>query len=111
MFFDYIWKTQRCLPSNIFFNPMKQTLIMNHLQNEYPEITNDELTPREITIVKLVAEGRSNNEISSSLFISKHTVKTHRKNINSKLKIHNSTELTMFAIQTGILTISEAITG
>lgn len=88
---------------------MKQTLIMNHSQNDYPEVTKDELTPREVDIAKLVVEGKSNNEISSSLFISKHTVKTHRKNINLKLNIHNATELILLAIQTGLLNTSDAL--
>ncbi|MCC7297504.1 MAG: response regulator transcription factor, partial [Bacteroidia bacterium] len=55
------------------------------------------LSERELEIVTLVAQGKSNAEIAEALFISPHTVKTHRKNINFKLNIHNPAELIHFA--------------
>jgi len=53
------------------------------------------LSPREIEIVHLVAEGLTNKEIAGKLFLSFHTVKTHRKNIIKKLgfTFKNATEL------------------
>lgn len=65
----------------------------------------EELTSREITVVELVAAGNSNHQIADTLFISIHTVKTHRKKINQKLNTSNSAELTMLAIQMKIVVI------
>lgn len=56
------------------------------------------LSEREKDIVRCVARGMSNKEIADSLFISAHTVATHRKNISAKLDIHSSAGLTIFAI-------------
>ena len=56
------------------------------------------LTKREKEIITLLTEGRSSPEISDLLFISKHTVSKHRRNIVLKLEIHSFAELLKFAI-------------
>lgn len=61
------------------------------------------LSAREIEIIQLVAEGLSNKEIAESLFLSVHTVTTHRKNIMSKLGINNTAGLVMFAIRQNLI--------
>lgn len=66
----------------------------------------DGLTNREREILKLIAEGHSNQEIASQLFLSPATVQTHRSNILSKLKLHSSVELTRYAIKHGLITIN-----
>lgn len=56
--------------------------------------TNEEgLTPKEETIIRLIAEGKSNQDIADELFISINTIKTHRRNINSKLNLNSTGEL------------------
>lgn len=55
------------------------------------------LTKREKEIIAFLAEGKSTNEISDILFISRHTVGTHRKNISKKLGISKFAELIKFA--------------
>ncbi len=62
-----------------------------------------EISGREIEIIKLITEGHSNKEIADKLFISLHTVNTHRKNIMNKLGINNTAGLVMFAIKNEIL--------
>lgn len=57
------------------------------------------ISGREIEIIKLVAEGLSNKEIADKLFLSIHTIATHRKNIMSKLDVNNSAGLVMYAIE------------
>lgn len=64
------------------------------IQLEHEEVT---LSERELEIIALIASGKQTNEISEALFLSPHTVKTHRKNINLKLGIHNPAELILFA--------------
>ena len=61
------------------------------------------LSAREIEIIQLVSEGLSNKEIAERLFLSVHTVTTHRKNIMSKLGVNNTAGLVMFAIKQNLL--------
>jgi DNA-binding NarL/FixJ family response regulator len=61
------------------------------------------LTPRETQVVKLVAEGFSNREISGELVISEKTVQRHRANILGKLGMHDRVELTRYAIRCGLV--------
>jgi len=63
----------------------------------------DILTAREIDILKLIAKGYQNSEIAEKLFISIFTVKSHRKNILSKLELRNTAGLVRYAIEKGVL--------
>jgi DNA-binding NarL/FixJ family response regulator len=69
---------------------------------------SSDLTEREKTIVKLVSLGLTNRQIAEKLFLSTHTVTTHRKNISSKLGIKSASGLTVYAIVNNIITIEEA---
>ena len=62
------------------------------------EKQQDNLSKREIAVLKLVAQGKTNKEIADELFISTHTVITHRKNITQKLGIKTISGLTMYAL-------------
>jgi len=61
------------------------------------------LTAREAEIVKLIAEGRSSKEIAALLVISVKTVERHRANILQKLELRDRTDLTRYAIRTGLV--------
>lgn len=61
-----------------------------------------QLSDREIDILKLVAQAKSNKEIASQLFISVNTVKVHIANIFQKIGVASRTEATLFAIEKGI---------
>ena len=67
------------------------------------EVKQYKLSEREIEIIKLLAEGLSSNQIGDRLFISQHTVKTHRKNILKKLELHNTSELIQYSLNNGII--------
>jgi DNA-binding NarL/FixJ family response regulator len=67
------------------------------------EIPSDPLTPRELDVVKLIAEGRTSEEIGEMLFISKKTVDRHRANMLEKLGMRNRVELTRYAIRRGLV--------
>jgi two-component system, NarL family, response regulator LiaR len=64
--------------------------------------TPDDLTARELEVVRLVALGNSNQQIASALFISDKTVKTHISNILSKLGLQDRTQLAIHALKTGL---------
>ncbi|MDB5271776.1 MAG: hypothetical protein JWO58_143 [Chitinophagaceae bacterium] len=61
------------------------------------------LSQREIEIVELISKGYTNSMIAESLFLSIHTISTHRKNILKKIGVRKSSELVMYAIKTGII--------
>jgi DNA-binding NarL/FixJ family response regulator len=63
----------------------------------------DVLTPREIEVVKLIAEARTSKEIAASLSISVKTVDRHRQNILDKLGLRDRVELTRYAIRRGLI--------
>lgn len=61
------------------------------------------LTERETEIIKLIAEGLTNIQIAESLFLSTHTINTHRKNIMSKLGVRNTAGIVMYAVKTELV--------
>lgn len=75
-------------------------------QEEAQESSN-ELSQRETEILALVARGYANKEIADQLFISTHTVISHRKNITEKLGIKTISGLTVYAMINGIIDLSQ----
>ncbi|MCF8068413.1 MAG: response regulator transcription factor [Desulfobacterales bacterium] len=61
------------------------------------------VTQREREVLKLLAEGHTNKEISDFLCISVKTVEKHRSNLISKLNLHNIAQLTVYAIENGLV--------
>lgn len=61
------------------------------------------LSDREIEIIGLIADGLGNKQIADKLFLSVHTITTHRKNSMSKIGVNNTASLVMFAIQNNLL--------
>ncbi len=59
----------------------------------------DSLTKRESDVLEEIMKGKSNKEISSSLYITEKTVKTHVSNILSKLEVHDRTQAALFAVK------------
>jgi len=71
-----------------------------------PNVTSCEglnITTREMEIIKLIAEGYSNKQVADKLFLSTHTVTTHRKNIMNKLGVNNTAGLVLFAVREHLL--------
>jgi LuxR family maltose regulon positive regulatory protein len=65
--------------------------------------TTEQLSGRELAVLRLIAQGCSNQEISEKLFISLHTVKTHASHINSKLGVERRTQAVARAKALGVL--------
>lgn len=67
----------------------------------------DTLSQREKEIVICVVKGMTNKEIAEKLFLSIHTVITHRRNISKKLQIHSAAGLTIYAIVNKLVTLND----
>lgn len=65
------------------------------------------VSDREIEIIKHIALGLSNKQIAEKLFLSFHTVHTHRKNVMQKLKVNNTAGVVMFAVKNNLLVDEE----
>jgi len=71
----------------------------NHRQGHF----GNGLTEREVELLRLLADGRSNKDIALTLSLSENTVKYHIKNILQKLDVHNRTEAAAHAIRIGLV--------
>jgi DNA-binding NarL/FixJ family response regulator len=79
-------------------------LIRNHLEKANDgELPREVLTPRELEVLKLIAEAHSSKEIAQILVISIKTVERHRANILEKLGMRDRVELTRYAIRRGLV--------
>ena len=65
----------------------------------------DDLTPRELEVLKLLAEGLPNKEIADALIISEKTVKNHINNIFSKLHVYDRSQAMLYAIRQGLVRV------
>ncbi|MEI7508372.1 MAG: response regulator transcription factor [Flavobacterium sp.] len=83
--------------SPFYTNKSDDRLTYDFLHKDQNTINKFKLSKQEKEIIKYIIEGKQSKEIASLMFISKNTVDTHRKNINKKLKITNSSSLIKFA--------------
>jgi DNA-binding NarL/FixJ family response regulator len=68
-----------------------------------PKDTAAQLSPREMEVLQLIAEGKANKETADVLQISIKTVEKHRQKVMEKLNIHDTASLTRYAISSGII--------
>ena len=61
------------------------------------------ISDRELEVIRFIAEGYTNGEIADRLFLSQHTVNTHRKNIMQKLGVNNTAAIVMYAVKTKLV--------
>ena len=80
---------------------------LNSIQDSSQTSQIQELTAREIEVLKLIALGFTIKEIANELFISTHTAISHRKNISEKTGIKTISGLTMYAVIKGIIDIKD----
>ncbi len=80
----------------------QRTLMDEWLERGSPE-PDDRLTPRELEVVKLIAEAYTNRQIAETLKLSEKTVESHRANVLSKLEMRDRVELVRYAIRRGLV--------
>jgi DNA-binding NarL/FixJ family response regulator len=89
-----------------YFSKEVTERIMEGLQKKKATENNPmmvELTEREKDVLKLISEELTTQEIADKLFISHHTVETHRKNLISKLNVRNTAGLVKYAVHQGLV--------
>jgi DNA-binding NarL/FixJ family response regulator len=86
-----------------FVSSSTQQALMRRWLEEDPETRREELTARELEVVKLIAEARTNRQIAEALNVSEKTVESHRGNVLAKLGMRDRVELARYAIRRGLV--------
>jgi len=74
-----------------------------------PEDVSDQLTGRELEVLRLAAKGKSNRDIARELTISVRTVQTHLSNVFNKMGVGSRTEAVMYALRKGLITLGDTL--
>jgi DNA-binding NarL/FixJ family response regulator len=102
---DIVDAVRAAMRGESFLYPSAVTALVHDYveQGGRGEAQFDVLTPRELEVLKLIAEAHTSKEISKLLFISIKTVERHRQNILDKLGMSDRVELTRYAIRRGLI--------
>jgi len=93
-----------------FLSDLASEALRDSLKTPGPSTPLMDLTPREIEVLKLVAEGKSNKEVAVELNIRLKTAENHRHNLMNKLGARNAADLTREAYRIGVVALSGATT-
>jgi len=92
--------------ASFLYPPIAAKLIDDYrrvVRGDTPTDTVGVLTPREQEVLRLIAEGNTNQDIADILGLSRKTVESHRGNIMRKLQLHDVTDLVKYAIRKGVV--------
>ncbi|MGK5555063.1 response regulator [Actinomadura kijaniata] len=86
-------------------SPSVTVRLLEHLATPRPQAASprEQLTERELDVVRLVARGRTNEEIAGELYVSLSTVKTHLGNVQRKVSARNRVEIAAWAWESGLM--------
>ncbi len=87
----------------IYVPPRLSEKLEDAWENIRKGLCRSDLTTREREVLKLIAEGKANQQIADDLFVSVHTVERHRANIMQKLNLKKTADLVRYAIQKGYI--------
>ena len=76
--------------------------IISVVGRDLKEKTLDQLTPTEFQVLRIIGQGKSNDEIADAMFISKNTVRSHIKSIYAKLDTHSRLQLALYTINSAL---------
>jgi DNA-binding NarL/FixJ family response regulator len=110
---DLVAAIREANKGNAFFSPAISKRLLEHYRASIGKPPGDrkspKLTPRELEVLQLIAEGYANKQIAGELFISIKTVEKHRQQLMNKLDIHDVAGLTRYAISKGVIETSKAL--
>lgn len=101
---DAIYKVQagkRYISQNIKLENVDSEIASSFLIDDFLKKNN--LSQRELEVIRLIVKGLTSDDIAAQLFISKHTVQSHRKNILRKLSLHSKAEIVKFAYENNLV--------
>lgn len=99
---DLVQAIRSVLQGGLYLSPaVSESVVKAALTQKEQEL--DPLTPREREVLQLIAEGKSNKQVSQELGMSVKTVDSHRRNLMLKLDIHETAGLVRYAIRTGLI--------
>jgi len=94
---------RRTVGGETVLEPEVTTKMMHRMRSSHQEPLHEQLTEREMEVLLLIAQGKTNQEIADELFIALKTVKTHVSNILSKLEVQDRTQAVVYAFQNGLV--------
>ena len=104
---DLVAAIREAKKGNAFFSPAISKRLLDHYRSSLNRSPDQKkptrLTPREMEVLQLIAEGYANKQIAGELFISIKTVEKHRQQLMHKLDIHDVASLTRYAISKGVI--------
>jgi two-component system, NarL family, response regulator LiaR len=99
------WFRYRAANGEVTIHPRVAARVLQNMREENSEDQHlfSDLTERELEVLRLIANGMTNNQIATQLVISENTVKGHVSNILSKLHLADRTQVAVYAWQSGIV--------
>ncbi|MGZ9188475.1 MAG: LuxR C-terminal-related transcriptional regulator, partial [Nitrospira sp.] len=98
-----IYKGESLIHPSVASKILAEFSLMSQKKGKKPGWVEHDLTERELTVLRLVADGKTNKEIANSLDLSEKTVKNHVRNIFHKLQVYDRTQAAILAIRKGLI--------
>lgn len=89
----------------VYLYPPLAAILMQEFHKSREREGSGGLSPREGEVLRLIAEGKTSQEIADLLVVSVHTVQTHRAHIMEKLNLHNRAALIKYAVKRGLVSL------
>jgi two-component system, NarL family, response regulator LiaR len=109
---DLVQSIRKVYAGEPLLNP---TIAWNYMRSlagvETPQHSGEQLTERELEVLRLLTQGKSDQEIAQQLVVADVTIRTHISRILTKLSLENRVQAALYAIQAGIVTLDEAYDG
>ncbi len=98
-----IYRGESLIHPSVASKILAEFSLMSQKKGKKASWVEHDLTEREITVLRLVAEGKTNKEIANALNLSEKTVKNHVRNIFHKLQVYDRTQAAILAIRKGLI--------
>ncbi len=86
-----------------YISPTLAELLLNELDGDADKPPHDRLSDREYQVFRMLGSGKTVSEIAASMSLSVKTISTHRSHVLEKMKLKNNAEITLYAIQNGLV--------
>jgi DNA-binding NarL/FixJ family response regulator len=98
-----IYRGESLIHPSVASKILAEFALLAQKKGKKPSWVEHDLTEREITVLRLVADGKTNKEIANNLDLSEKTVKNHVRNIFHKLQVYDRTQAAILAIRKGLI--------